>query len=512
MTHQQLPPTPSLEYDKKQAKALLKAYQQGDSAALDRIQSNHPKIGHFSHLQLLEANFKLADAQVVIAREYGFSSWTKLKRHIQSLSPDFKNKLSLFKDAVRGGETENVRNLLENNADLRLVINEPLFDFDSQAIVVASSRQNISMVKVLLDYGADINITSEWWAGGFSALHGAEGSMAAFLIEHGATVDIHSACKLDMLEQIQALVEANPDMVNAKGGDGQRPLHYAKTTRIIDYLLENGADINARDIDHYATAAQWAINDKEKCRYLVDKGADVDIFMAIALGDAELVKKIMQESPDAINARIGDNNFGDNGSGGGHIYIYELGYTTRPLQLAGRKSNQAVIDVLLSYATHQQQFLLACVQGDESIAMTILRDDPDMVNNLPLAEQRIISDAAWERNIKGIRLMLKIGFDVDARGENNSTAVDRAAIRGYADVVALCIQHGASLTVKNEYGGTPLEAALWGSQHFRDWRGDYPATVEALLNAGAPAHPEMLPTGNNTIDVILQRYLENKKD
>ena len=57
------------------------------------------------------------------------------------------------------------------------------------------------------------------------------------------------------------MLAADPSLVHAPGGDGQRPLHFASTTAIIDLLLEHGADINARDVDHQSTAAQYRVRD-----------------------------------------------------------------------------------------------------------------------------------------------------------------------------------------------------------------------------------------------------------
>ena len=75
-----LPANPSLEYLRKQAKSLLKSYQAGDSQVLSRITEWHPSFSSLS-------KFGLRDAQVVIAREYGFDNWSELKKHVQSLQP-----------------------------------------------------------------------------------------------------------------------------------------------------------------------------------------------------------------------------------------------------------------------------------------------------------------------------------------------------------------------------------------------------------------------------------------
>ena len=73
----ELPANPNLEHLKKQAKELLSQSQQDQAAALERFRS----FVSFS----TPANLKLADAQHVIAREYGFSTWPKLKEHVESV-------------------------------------------------------------------------------------------------------------------------------------------------------------------------------------------------------------------------------------------------------------------------------------------------------------------------------------------------------------------------------------------------------------------------------------------
>jgi hypothetical protein len=72
----QLPPSPSLEQLKKQAKSLLKRQQAADSEALTRTRENHPRWRNLSEEQVAESSFALADAQLVIASEYGFASWS----------------------------------------------------------------------------------------------------------------------------------------------------------------------------------------------------------------------------------------------------------------------------------------------------------------------------------------------------------------------------------------------------------------------------------------------------
>ena len=76
-----LPSAPSLEYERKEAKALLRQIRAGDADALRRVRSTHP----ISLRDRSLAEVKLADAQHVIAREYGFASWPRMVEYFEEL-------------------------------------------------------------------------------------------------------------------------------------------------------------------------------------------------------------------------------------------------------------------------------------------------------------------------------------------------------------------------------------------------------------------------------------------
>src|SRR5258708_7068032 len=78
-----LPARPSLEQLQKQAKELLRQYRRGDAAAIERFRAAKP---HNDDVKSPEA-VTLADAQFVLAREYGFETWAKLKHHVRALQP-----------------------------------------------------------------------------------------------------------------------------------------------------------------------------------------------------------------------------------------------------------------------------------------------------------------------------------------------------------------------------------------------------------------------------------------
>ena len=178
------------------------------------------------------------------------------------------------------------------------------------------------MIDVLLAAGADINAKSQWWAGGFGFLHTADPERAEYAIERGAVVDVHAAARLGRLDRLRELIEGDPQSVQARGGDGQTPLHFARTVEIAAYLLDHGADIDARDIDHESTPAQWMVGDcPDVARYLVQRGCTTDILLAAAVGDLDRVRMHLDADPSCIRLRASEEFFPMvNPKAGGTIY------------------------------------------------------------------------------------------------------------------------------------------------------------------------------------------------
>ncbi|MCQ6562766.1 ankyrin repeat domain-containing protein [Paenibacillus mendelii] len=409
----------------------------------------------------------------------------KNRNFLASMKEQDKEVVEQVTQAINNDNVETVERLLQTHAWLVSLIDVPCFSFDSPAIVTAASKGNREMVDVLLEYGADINAKSQWWAGGFGVLHHEHYDLSRYLIDRGAHVDPHAAAALGMMEMLTKMVEEDPSIVNHRGPDGQVPLHFAKEHKIIDFLLVHGADIDMCDIDHGGTPAQWAVDDPEKCRYLVERGAETDIFMACMLDDLEMVNRILERDPNVLNAQVGKGNFTSGDSEGGHIYEYKIGIYTRPLFLAHRLNRHEVIEMMLRYSSTEQKFLLACLQADKANLHSILSEHPNMVTSLQPMDESLIVDAAGDNRFDAVRTMLEVGFNVDARRSPQSfTALHTSASRGNHEIVKLLLATGASVHALNEFGGTPLSSCIWGSLHIQDPSGDYAAVTESLIEAG----------------------------
>ena len=504
-----LPALPSLEQLKHQAKDLVKQFKVQSPEALRRVRAHLPRASTLSPESLDVTGLKLSEAQFVLAREYDFPSWPRLKRHVETLLPTQDAALDAFKQAVQAGDSGKLRTLLRTYSTLQAQIDAPLFSFDSPAILNAASRKDRKMVETLLYFGANINVRSRWWAGGFGVLPHSDPDFAAFLVEQGAIVDVWAAAGMNRLDRLEETTAADPTLVNARGGDGQSPLHFAASVDVARFLLDRGAEIDLRDIDHGSTPAQTMVSDRpEVCRYLLTRGAELDIFMAVQLGDVDLVLQALAADPQSLHARVNQGKLTSGTSHGGHVYNYNLRNGHSPLYLAAELGRQEIYDLLAALSSPEEQLLAACLKADEPTVLAMLVKNPDVVRLLPPEQMRLIADAAWNHKTEAVRLMLQIGFDIEARGSDDSTALNRAAVRGFADLIELLLAHGASLEAKNAYGGRPLGACLWGAENFRDPNGDYVASVEKLIAADAPLEDVRYPIKNKPVNAALRRILE----
>ncbi len=101
MPVRRLPPNPSLDHLKYQAKDMLclvrGKFGPASSApmleAAQRIREFHPRFASASDADICNAKFTLSDAQLTIARVHGFASWARLKRHIEQ--PTLADQLHL---------------------------------------------------------------------------------------------------------------------------------------------------------------------------------------------------------------------------------------------------------------------------------------------------------------------------------------------------------------------------------------------------------------------------------
>jgi ankyrin repeat protein len=510
----QLPAKPNLEHLKRQAKELLRNFNQGEPAAVERFRS----------LTSLPASAspKLADAQHAIARDYGFATWPRLKEHVEAVTRALR-PLEMLSAAIRACDAGKVARVLDEHPELKAQINQsmPQFDGGSHALLAAVRRTDRKTIDVLLRAGADVNVRTGSWSAGIGVLDECAPELAAFLIERGAVVDVHSATRLGMLEKLKQFVDADPAIVNARGHDGQTPLHFAATVEIAAYLVDHGAEIDARDLQHESTPAQHMLrvvqarhyprDRQEIARYLLARGCRTDILMAAALGDLDLARRHLESDPASIQTRVSEAYFPkQNPQSGGSIYLYLFGRGRTPHQVARDFGHEQLFQFFMQHSSEELKMEQAVDLGDEEMFRALLTRRPNFVASLSVDDRRRLPDAAQNNNAAAVRLMLAAGWPVDARGDYEMTSLDWASWHGNAEMVREILRYRPQLELCNRHKITALGSALHGSMNgwHRD-TGDYVATVEALLAAGAKA-PEVTDDleASDAVRDLLLRHAE----
>jgi ankyrin repeat protein len=410
-----------------------------------------------------------------------------LEQHTRASDPAAQaHDVAAFRDAVRATDAGGVRTLLAA-PHVRAVVNEPMFDFGQRAAHVAAGHE--AMLAALIEAGADLNLKSTWENGPFTVLDNATEATAPFLLAQGATLTPHVAARLGWLDRLQALLDEDATLVHARGGDGQQPLHQARTTAVADLLLARGADIDARCIDHRSTPAQYALGDRtDVCRHLLARGATSDIFMAARLGDVDLATRLIAADPSCLDARINEPGYALVPPL--HIYCWSLGFGLSPHDVARKFGQHAVAAVLDAASPRRVRLFSALLAVDETAVAALLADDPALLSGLSREDHGRLAQAIFHEHFAAASLMLQVGFDPAAPGIDGGTALHAACWVGNVAMVEQLLGHGGvPLDLRDPvHQSPPLGWAAFGAVHRRAPGADYPAVVDRLVAAGADVH------------------------
>ena len=461
----------NLEQQRKLAKDLIRAARRGDAAALARIRTVRPDAA------TPPRSPALADGQLAVAREGGFDSWPRLVAHLQEMD------LKAFCEAVRGGDIPRTQQLLASTHVQRR-INEPMFAFGQRAAHIAA--KNTPMLTTLIAAGADMNMKSEWENGPYTVLDNTTEDTARFLLAHGAKLTPNVAARLGWLDELRTLVNGDGALVHARGGDGQQPLHEARTVAIADFLLDRGAGGDVRCIDHKSTPAQYALADRpEVCRRLLERGATPDIFMAARLGDVSLATRLLDSDPGCLAARINQPGYAPVPPL--HIYCWSIGFSMSPHEVALKFDHRDVHDLLMTRSPSRVRLINALLSANEDAVNAAVAEDPSLLPSLTRQDHAHLAQAIFHERFDVADLMLRLRFDPAAPGVDGGTALHAACWVGSVRMVErLLARGGVPLDARDPtHQSTPLGWTAFGSVHRRAAGGDYPAVADTLVAAGA---------------------------
>ena len=130
---------PDLEQLKRRSKELLAAFRAADAAAVNEVTAFYDDPQH--------ATFALHDAQLVIARSYGFDSWPKLKAYVDGVT------IRRLVEAVSNGDIERVRAMLKARPELANMAVS--YCDEHRAIHYAAMHRQPEITRLLMRKGAN---------------------------------------------------------------------------------------------------------------------------------------------------------------------------------------------------------------------------------------------------------------------------------------------------------------------------------------------------------------------
>ncbi|HTX35369.1 MAG TPA: hypothetical protein VME43_10110 [Bryobacteraceae bacterium] len=442
---QSLPPHPSLENLKKQAKTLHKAWREGRAGAAARIHAAHPQYAGLTEEQVRALQPRLSDCQLVLAREAGFDSWPLLKAAVEEANREVPDEF------------------VETAC---LCYDDPHYDHRAFPI---RAREMLREKPWL----AEANI----WA---AAAAGNASAVAAFL-------------------------DDQPELVNAAGPDGWSPLICACYSRVepakpgydtfdtARLLLERGADPNAftwkgnadQRLDQTArrfTALTGLVGGgstglanqpphprwRELAELLLARGANPADEQALSINQDACLEMLLRHGlkPDAMG-RGGISLMGRalaQAARGGradqvrlllehHARTDERVNGKLPWEHAIQFGNGEIARLLeeagapVAALDQVGQFVALCMAGDERGARAMLAQDPDLRARV---DPHLVARAVSAGRPAAVKLALDLGFDPN-HIDDNAAIHHAGTLAANEEILRMLLAHGASLTLRDPW-------------------------------------------------------------
>ncbi|HZP07024.1 MAG TPA: hypothetical protein VFB43_19145 [Terracidiphilus sp.] len=535
MPDRTLPDFPNLEQYRKQAKELLRDARTGKPSARARISRHHPRFHNFALDQSLILT--LADAQLVLAREHGYSSWAEFARHIETLhiirsleglddphntflevacvdrhgwhssgSLEHAEMLlarypavataSIFSSAVLADETA-VRDRLKRDSSLATAKGGP-HKWDALTYLCFSrylriekdrSASFVACARALLEAGADANTGWIEYIGDpprpvpESAIYGAAGiaqnpGLTQLLLDHGA----------------------DPN-------DEETPYHVPETydNSVLKILLASGR-LNERSL---ATIAA------RKCDWHDDAG----LALALAHGANPNFLTVWKHTPfhQSIrrdNGLVMIEQFLDHGA---DPWLANKSDGRNAFQMVAWHGRADVLEALERRGfkgefSGFEELVALCARAQTDAALTLATGASELLAQLHAVGGTLLAHFAGAANDAGVRTLLALGISPNAlwpEGDGyweltpGSTALHVAAWRAHHQVVGTLIAAGTHVDARDARNRTALQLAVKACTNSYWQYRRRPDSVAALLAAGASTDGIDWPTGYDAIDELL---------
>jgi hypothetical protein len=517
----QLPDRSNLDHLKKQAKDLIRLYRDRNPEAIARFRHALPAAAGQSDDEIAALGLRLHDAQSCVARSYGFASWADLRSYVEVQS------------VSRNDHAASVLHWL------RLVYSG---DVDGRGI----DRANPSIAARVLVESPDVVAGSPYLAcaiGDEDALRGATKADPSWVNRPGGPLRLpplvaitHSSlCQLPEFRErlhrcARFLLSAggNPNQriglrwppASVSAPDDDQPLSalYGAAGKNYDLeltkiLLNAGADPNDGESLYHSLESFICT------RLLLENGARIGgtnaLYRALDFDNLAALELLLQHGADP-NEPLGNSPLTEWGSpllwaikrrrSRRHVAaLVKAGADPSASTLSGVSAYSLALQLGLDEVAEllrenggakpipeEERFIAACARGDEAEAQRIRSRRPDLPGSLQEARLRSLPDLTAEGVDEGVRLMVKLGWPIAARGGDwNASALNLAVFRGNAGLTRFLLEQGASWKEEHGHGDNVSGTLGWASRNEPVEGGDWVACARALLEHGMPgAQPD----------------------
>ena len=464
---QALPAQPNIDWLKNAAKRRLVQLRASDSAA------------------------KLHQAQLAIARDYGFNSWRALKAHVDGIARTRPARGAVF-EAARAGDVEVVRRAFAAGFD------PATRDQDGRTVYQIAKESRHEAIELLARDLQQGNTRPVDQAPALRAIMGAAQSghidnLRAHLDAHPELIDamggglkkataLHLAVLRNQHAAIRLLIERGANLDARDFPDNATPVHFAAVhgdLETIRLLVEAGADVEGKGDDYEVGVLGWATCFREVredvATYLLANGAELNLWTAIALDRADDVGAMIARQPSRLGARMTRNQHrrtplhhaaAKNRAGIVRLLL-ERGADPQATDATGatalttavqENAGLMVIEELLA-AGATPDFLTAVNLGRYVEAEAMLREEPSRIG--PEGRDTVaLHLAVSKKNLTSIRWLIAHGAAVSAKRpmwDCNHTALHMTVESGAMEIARLLLDAGADPNVRDDkYNATVL--------------------------------------------------------